>query len=311
MFFIDGHCDTLSRALDYNKELDENDLQISLNRITQNGGGIQVMASFVEPSYLKGEDGGFNRCMEIIKKFEKYKKNDILIKNKDELITAINNKQTRVILSIENGSAISNNLENVDYFYNKGVRIMSVTWNDDNELGSGCKCKIDKGLTKLGHEYIRKLNELNIIVDVSHLSVKGFWNVIDISLKPVIATHSNVFEICNHPRNLKDNQIKAIAKSGGIIGICYYTEFLNSSKKANVEDIVKHIKYIKNIVGIDYVGLGSDFDGIDDDKVATGVENISKISSIVTELKKQKFSDGEIEKIMSTNWSNVLKKILQ
>ena len=271
------------------------------------------MASFVDLAFLKEENGGFCRCNNIIKKIKEYEIDndvDIIIKNRDDLDKAINNKETKVILSIENGSAISGNLENVDYFYNQGVRIMSVTWNDDNELGCGCKSKIDSGLTKLGFEYIKKLNDLDVIVDVSHLSEKSFWDVINISSKPVVATHSNAFGICNNPRNLKDEQIKAIATTGGIIGVCYYTDFLNSNRKANVKDIVKHIKYIRDLVGIDYIGLGSDFDGMDYDKTAIGVENISKINNIVKELEKNNFSVEDIEKVMWKNWSVVLKKML-
>ena len=134
---------------------------------------------------------------------------------------------------------------------------MSVTWNDDNDLGCGCKSKNDIGLTELGVEYVKKANEMGIVLDVSHLSEKSFWQVVNITNKPVVASHSNVYELCNNSRNLKDEQIKAIAKSGGIIGICYYSEFLNSSRKADVKDIVEHIKYIKNLVGIDYIGFGS------------------------------------------------------
>lgn len=313
MYYIDGHCDTLSKALDENKDLYENDLQFSFNKANKLGGGIQVMACFVDTEFLIYEGAGFDRCNNIIKKFENYQKEnncDILIKNKADLENAIQSNDTKVILSIENGSAISGNLENVDYFYNKGIRIMSVTWNNDNELGCGAKTEDDKGLTELGGQYVKKLNNLGVIVDVSHLSEKSFWNTIKISEKPVVATHSNVYELCNNTRNLKDNQIKAIAKSGGLIGICYYSDFLNSKKKADVTDIVEHIKYIKNLVGIDYIGLGSDFDGMNISKTAKGVDNISLIQNIIEELKLQGFKCEEIVKIMWNNWSNILKKII-
>lgn len=313
MYFIDGHCDTLSKALDENKELFENNLQFSFNKANKLGGGIQIMACFIDPVFLTYKGAGFDRCNKILNKFEQYQKEkscSILIKNKNDLQKAINSNETNVILSIENGSAISGNLDNIEYFYNKGIRIMSITWNDDNELGCGAKTKNDNGLTELGIQYIKRLNKLGIAVDVSHLSEKSFWDTIKIGEKPVIATHSNVYELCNNSRNLKDNQIKAIAKSGGIIGICYYSDFLNSRKKADVTDIVEHIKYIKNLVGINYVGLGSDFDGMDVTKTAKGVDNISLISNIIKELKLQGFKREEIVKIMWNNWSNILKKII-
>jgi len=313
VYFIDGHCDTLSKALDENKSLFKNDLQFSFDKANKLGGGVQVMACFIDTEFLTYNGAGFDRCNRIIKKFEDYQKENncnILIKNKYDLQSAIQSNETKVILSIENGSAISGNLDNIDYFYNKGVRIMSVTWNDDNELGCGAKTKDDKGLTYLGVQYVKKLNDLGAIVDVSHLSEKGFWDTIEASKSPVVATHSNVYELCKNSRNLKDNQIKAIAKSGGIIGICYYSNFLNSKRPADVKDIVEHIKYIKNLVGIDHVGLGSDFDGMDISKTARNVDNISMIKNITKELKLQGFKCEEIVKIMWNNWSDILKKII-
>jgi len=181
---------------------------------------------------------------------------------------------------------------------------MSITWNDDNDLGCGATTKKDTGLTSLGIEYVKKLSNLNIIIDVSHLSEKSFWDVINTTDKPVVATHSNVYEICNHNRNLKDNQIIEIAKRGGMIGVCFYSDFLNANKKADVSDIVKHIKYIKELAGIDCIGLGSDFDGMKDEEIVNGVENISKIDNIMEEMKLQGFSNEEIEKVMWRNWAN-------
>ena len=269
------------------------------------------MACFVDTQFLNQQNGGFIRCKNIINKIEEYQlKNNcnIIIKNEKDLDDAIKGNKTKVILSIENGSAISGNLDNVEYFYSKGVRIASITWNDDNELGCGAKTKNDKGLTDLGKKYVKKLNEYGILVDVSHLSEKSFWDVVSITDKPLIATHSNVYNLCNNSRNLKDNQIKAIAKSGGIIGICFYSEFLNSKKKAEISDIIAHIKYIKDLVGIDYIGFGSDFDGMSVEKTVNKVENIGEIKNIMEELKKQCFSCEEIVKIMWNNWSNLLKK---
>lgn len=303
MFFIDGHCDTLSKALDEKKGLSNNGLQFSLDKADKLGGGIQIMASFVDSKYVGSKQGGFNRCNNILDKFNDSER---VVKDKDSLRSSLKSTKTKVLLSIENGAAISNNIENVCYFYDRGVRMMSITWNDDNELGSGAKTKDDKGLTDLGVEYVKRLERLGIILDVSHVSEKSFWDAISNTSKPIVASHSNVYELCKNTRNLKDKQIVAIAKSGGIIGICYYSEFLNNSKRADLADIVEHIKYIRNLVGIDYVGLGSDFDGMDANKTASGVEDMSKIGNIIKELKKQSFTDEDIGKVMWKNWYNVL-----
>ena len=312
MYFIDGHCDTLSKALDENMDLNKNDLQFSFDRANKLGGGIQIMACFVDTEFLNSKNAGFIRCNNILGKLKEYEKNNnckVLIENKEEVEKAKKSNDTKVILSIENGSAISGNLDNVEYFYNQGVRMMSITWNDDNELGCGAKTRTDKGLTKLGNEYVKTLDKRNIIIDVSHSSEKTFWDVISIAKRPVVASHSNVYEICNNPRNIKDSQIKAIAKTGGIIGICFYSDFLNSNSRANVKDIVEHIKYIKKIVGINYIGLGSDFDGMNSKKTAEGLENISKVNNIIKELEIQGFSCEEIVKIMWKNWYRLLKNL--
>lgn len=312
MFYIDGHCDTLSICLDSKKPIDKNDLQFSIGKANELGGGIQVMACFVDTKFLSMQNAGFERCNSILNKFKQYEQftnSNILVKNKNDVINAINTNETKCILSIENGAAISGNLDNVDYFYNQGVRIMSVTWNDDNELGCGANTENDTGLTQLGFEYVKKLNDVGVIVDVSHLAEKGFWDVIKTSKKPVVATHSNAYTICNHVRNLKDNQIKVIAKSGGMIGICFYSDFLNSNKKADIKDIVEHIKYIKNLVGMDCIGLGSDFDGMSLEKTASGVHNVSMLNNIMDELKLQGFSCEEIQKIMWENWANYFIKV--
>ncbi len=176
--------------------------------------------------------------------------------------------------------------------------------------GCGTQTKDDIGLTGFGIEYVKKLEEKSILVDISHTSEKTFWNVIENTKNTIIATHSNVYELCNHPRNLKDEQIKEIAKRKGIIGICLYSEFLNSNGKASVKDVVRHMKYIKNLVGIDYVGLGTDYDGISFEETAEGVEDVSKLNNIIKEMKNQCFSDEEIVKVMWKNWYRVLKNVL-
>ena len=313
MYYFDGHCDTLSKALDTEKDLYDNDLQFSFKRAIEIGGGIQVMACFVDTEILTQKNAGFNRCDNILKKFEEYQKKNkcnILIKNKNDLENALNSNDIRVILSIENGSAISGNLDNIDYFYNKGVRIMSITWNYDNELGCGAKTKNDTGLTSMGVEYVRKLNELGIVIDVSHLSEKSFWDVISVSTKPVVATHSNVYNLCENPRNLRDNQIKAIAKSGGMVGICFYSDFLNENRRADVDDIIEHINYIEKLVGIDYVGLGSDFDGVEEEHRLEDIKGVKNIHILINELYKYGYKKEDVDKITSKNFVRVAKQIL-
>lgn len=166
------------------------------------------------------------------------------------------------------------------------------------------------GLTELGERYIEELNKRNIIIDISHASEKTFWDTVKYSKNPIIATHSCAYSVCQHNRNLKDEQIKQIAKSKGIIGICFASEFLNSKKRAGINDIIEHIKYIVNLVGIDYVGLGSDFDGVRDENMPKDLNGVKDIYKLEKALLTEGFSKEEVKKIRGENWIKFLKQNL-
>lgn len=306
--YADGHCDTLKKAFDkkidlYSKELDFNLVDADLN-IPR----IQNLAAFVHPDF----EDGFERAKNIIEYYDTVKDKTILIKNLDDLKDVLENKKMGVILSIENGRGVGDNIGNVDWFYEKGIRIMGLTWNEDNLIGCGALTENDTGLTEFGKEYVKKLEDKNILIDVSHASEKTFWDTINNTKKTIIATHSCSYNLCNHPRNLKDDQIKEIAKRGGIIGVCFANKFLNKDKdSASVLDIVKHIEYIIDLVGEDYVGLGSDFDGLGTDFKLNDVSNVGKVDLIENELIKKGYSRNLIDKIMGYNWVRVLKDNLQ
>lgn len=305
---VDGHCDTIKAILDENINLENRTLGFNLIDAWNNRPVVQNVAAFVNPIFKSR----FERTRKIIenynKEIEKYPNKIIKILNSTDIEKVREDNKIGLLLSIENGSAIEDNLENIDYFYNNGVRLMSITWNEDNLLGCGALTNNDTGLTSLGKEYVKKLNEKNIIIDISHASPKTFWDTIKISNKPIVATHSCSFSICNHPRNLTDDQIKTLAKNGGIIGVCFANAFLSNSKNVEIKDIVKHIKHIVNLVGIDFVGLGSDFEGLEKEELPLGLKGIKDIKKLKQELRKEKFNEEEIDKIMGENWVRVLKK---
>ena len=302
MLIVDGHCDTIQVALDKGLNIEDESLSFNLKQAIERAPIIQTTAAFINPTYKHS----FKRACDIISHYEKQleKYPDILIE------TVQKENKIGLLLSIENGRAIEDKLENINYFSNKGVKLMSITWNEDNLLGCGAHTKQDNGLTEFGKEYIKKLNENNIIVDVSHSSEKTFWDAVKISQKPVVATHSSCYSLCNHPRNLKDEQIKEIAKNNGIIGVCYCTEFLSEDGKASTKEIAKHIAHIANLVGVNYVGLGSDFDGLDEEEIPTDLQNIGQIDNLINALKEIGFNTNEIENIMGKNWARVLEKNL-
>lgn len=309
---VDGHCDTLSKALDEKSDLENKEYCFNLVDANKKTPCIQMMAAYIAPKFVDNGIGGFNRAINILEQFKKDKdKSEIInILNKEDLNKTVDEKKIGIILTIENGSAISGNIENIEKLYEKGIRVMSVTWNEDNRLGCGALTKNDEGLTKLGEEYIRKLEEKNILIDVSHSSEKTFWDITKCTNRTIVATHSCVNSICSHPRNLKDEQIIEIANREGIIGICFASHFLNESGKSNVVDIINHIKYIKDLVGIDYIGLGSDFDGVDFDNMPSDIRGIKDINKLEEEMKMEGFTEEEINKVMGENWLRVLRNIL-
>ncbi len=310
MLIVDGHCDTIQKALDKNINLENETLSFNLKQAREKVPILQMTAAFINPSYEKS----FQRACDIIQHFErqlkKYPKELIQVKETEDILRVEQEKKIGCLLTIENGRAIEDKLENVDYFYNKGVRIMSITWNEDNLLGCGALTKQDNGLTQLGKAYIQRLDEKKMIVDVSHSSQKTFWDTMKIKEGPIVATHSCCYSLCQHPRNLKDEQIKQIAKNDGMIGICYCTNFLSETGIAGTKEIAKHIAYIANLVGIDYVGVGSDFDGLDEEEIPTDLKNIGQIENLIQELREIGFHKNEIEKIMGRNWIKVLEKFI-
>ena len=206
------------------------------------------------------------------------------------------------ILSIEDlGSAKS--LDIIEYYYNMGFRIMGITWNYENSLGFPNTSKENKGLKKYGKEAVEFMIDKHIAVDVSHLNDKGFFDVADMVKGPFFATHSNAREVLYHTRNLTDEMIKTIANHGGIIGINFFSKFLDGSDFSKNEDIIKHIKHIKNKGSIDVLAFGTDFDGID---CELEIKDFSNMGDIITLLEKNNFSTEEIEKMC---YKNVLRAL--
>ena len=195
--------------------------------------------------------------------------------------------------------------------------MMTLTWNYENELAYpnghfyDAVSKKRKGLKEKGFEFIHEMEKLGMIIDVSHLSDDGIYDVYNNTKKPFIASHSNARSLCSHGRNLTDDMIRKIADRGGLIGANFYSPFLNDNYKysdtSKIEDIINHMKYISNVGGIDCVGIGSDFDGID---CPLEFENASNMQLIYHEMKKSGFSENEIEKVFYKNALRLFEELL-
>lgn len=309
----DLHCDTLLRlAKGQSLAEDSEKGHLDLPKLKRGGINVQVFACWISPKYLSHQAN--NKLLKLIDLFyqeiDKNSNEISLATGLEEIQRITTSGKIAAILAIEGGHslALEGNLANLRNFYRLGVRILTLTWNNSNEIGTAAADKrIRKfGLTPFGQEVIREMNRLGMIIDLSHVSEKTFWNVMKITRKPVIASHSCVKALNEHFRNLSDKQICALAKSGGLIGINFCPGFLSRNRRpSDVESVVEQIDYIKNLVGIDYVAIGSDFDGIS--KVPRELEDASKIPNLIKTLQKRKYAEEEINKVLAENFLRVLK----
>jgi membrane dipeptidase len=229
----------------------------------------------------------------------------------EDMQKILENNRIPIILGIEGLSGLKGNISIVDMLYRIGLRHASVTWNEENEFGTGMGSEnSDRGLTKKGVELIDRMEALGMIVDVSHSNEKTFWDIYENSRRPFIASHSNAYELCNSGRNLKDDQIKAIADRGGVIGINGW-RFVDNSN-STIERFVDHIDYIERLVGFDHVGLGFDFCGFLDKDMpeVVGLEDVSRTHDLVRILERRGYNPSQIEKITYENFNRIIKEIL-
>lgn len=239
------------------------------------------------------------------------------------------------MLTLEEGAVLKGSLANLRIFYRLGVRMIALTWNYENEIGSPNLCfdangqplfseRNEKGLTTQGIEIIQEMERLGMIIDTSHLSDGGFWDVLKYTTKPFVASHSNAASVCKVCRNLTDDMIRALAERGGVTGLNFCTDFLREPTEENrtsmgglitasaipvsrISDMVRHIRHISNVGGIDVCALGSDFDGIDN---ALEFGDASGIQRLAEALKKDGFSAEDIDRIFYRNVLRVYKDVL-
>lgn len=299
---MDGHCDTLLKITNDSIDITQ-DTYEHWDLVKAEIGGLkaQVFAAFIEEKYKP--HFALKRGLELINTFHEVignqEKMDLVLKAGD-ISESMKKGKIACILAIEGGEAIEEDLFLLDIFYRLGVRSIGLTWNQRNAIADGVgERETGGGLTRFGKEVVQRMNTLGIAVDVSHLSEAGFWSVIETSSKPIWASHSNCFSLCQHPRNLKDSQIKAIAKNSGVIGMNFYPAFVQSVNPS-FDHLLDHIDYISNLIGnSNNISLGSDFDGIDE--VIPGLENLTSISNIIEGLLKRGYSEIDIKGILGEN----------
>jgi len=301
----DMHCDTATECFDKGLSLYENNLHIDFKRLNAAGSGVQFFAVWIKPEEAHR---GFDRAVEVIDYFRaecaKYKDSVTLVENAADF--DVDASRIKAVLSVEGGEALNGETQNLKKLYNIGVRLLTLTWNGRNQLGEGAMSGND-GLTEFGKTIVGEMNRLGMIIDVSHLSEAGFWDVAQISRAPFVASHSNARAICNHPRNLTDQQIKHLIKVNGFMGINLYPPFLTEGT-ASLDDIYAHIDHCLSLGAQDILGFGADFDGID--KLPCEIAGVQDMYKIIDYLLKKGLTERFVRKIKSENLIRATKEIM-
>jgi membrane dipeptidase len=230
-------------------------------------------------------------------------------RNWSQADSLIQQNKIAAVIGVEGGHHIENSIDKLVNLYNAGMRYMTITWNNSTDWAVSAQDSRSTtvGLSDFGRHVIRLMDSLGIIIDVSHTGIKTIQDILQETQNPIVATHSGARALRNHYRNLYDWQIQDIANSGGVIGVVFYPYFLNGSSNASINDVIAHIDYIKNLVGIDYVAIGSDFDGIE--VVPLGLEDTSKFPNLTEALFDHGYSREEVEKILYKNFKRVFEQV--
>lgn len=336
---IDMHCDTISELRRRQGKgescgLRENGLHIDARRLRESGYMLQCFALYVSLRGCGGIDAqgtlrpdrAWAELLELYRVYrEELERNADLLQSVScaaELEQCRQTGKVAALLTVEEGGVCGGSLERLEELYGMGVRMLTLTWNFPNELGypnidglqPGLDCRslfqadTEHGLTDMGRAFVTRMEELGMLVDVSHLSDKGFWDVAQTGAKPFVASHSNARAVCPCVRNLTDEMICALAERGGVMGLNFCADFLRTVPEGTpnpgrLEDVAAHARHIFNVGGEDCLGLGSDFDGIDTNEALPGAQAMEKLWSA---LRQSGFTERQLDKIFYANVLRVL-----
>jgi membrane dipeptidase len=314
---IDLHNDVLEKVVETGYQLGPRHTvnHSDIPRFRDGGVDVQLFSIWVSPTRYPTA-----RYQQALKFFAAW--DDQVARNPNDLVQVRNTAEFEAsqatgkiigILAIEGGYAIENSLDKLKDFYARGARYMTITWNRSNSYGPDWAVSADDsrsatvGLNDFGRQVIQTMDSLGMIIDVSHTGIKTIEDILAITPHPIVATHSGARALVEHTRNLYDDQIRKIAATGGVIGVPFYPYFLTGTSRATINDIVRHIDYIAKLVGVDYVAIGSDFDGIE--VAPTDLNNVSKMPLLTEALLKKGYSRADVRKIWGENFLRVFRQV--
>lgn len=321
---IDTHNDITSKTVDgYDIGAAHDDGHTNVKALREGGVGATFFAVYVSSRYVDGNHSA-RRALEMIDTVRhdiigRYPNDFALATTADDIERIHKQGKIAVLLGIEGGHAIEDSLRLLRDYYALGVRYMTLTHTNTNGWADSAG-DMEKpgvahhgGLTDFGKEVIHEMNRLGMMVDISHVADKTFWDALEVSRAPIFASHSNCRAVANVPRNMTDDMIIALAKKGGVVDVNFYCDFLvkkadpGASSSATIADVVAHIDHIVKIAGIDAIGIGSDFDGID--CAPRGLEDVSKFPNLTRALLEKGYSAEDIRKMYGGNLLRVMRAV--
>lgn len=321
MNLIDMHCDTLLRLMDDRipKNLMDNNCSVSIEKLKKAGASAQFFACFIDMKQFRGADcceQGYDYALRMLTRLKdeikQYPDDIAMAGNYAEYISNNQSEKISAFATIEEGGIIHDDRMRIQTLYNEGIRLITLLWNYENCMGypnSKEERIMNAGLKPFGFETIEQMNELGMIVDVSHLSDGGFWDTVKYSKHPVAASHSNARALRNHPRNLSDEMLRALAEAGGVAGLNFYHWFLGESQDMRIEQMTAHVLHMMRIGGEEAVAIGTDFDGFDNEGVIE-IPDIGEIGRLAAALGKAGVTQRQLDKIWSENVLRLIREVL-
>ena len=318
---LDSHCDTpmfFPQGVDFGTR-DERIL-VDLHKMHEGRQTAVTMVSYLEqpkdgktfkeiaPFPVEGPkeyaDLIFDKIQDIV---DAHSADLALARTPDELLANKKAGKHTIMLGIENGQAFDHSLDNIDHFAKRGIVYTTLCHNGDNDICDSARgTQTWGGVSPFGREVIARMNKLGIMVDLSHAAESSFYDALELSDKPIVCSHSSCRALCDHPRNLTDDQMRCLAQKGGVMQVTAYHGFLSETSEATIQDFMEHLRHAVEVMGIDHVGLGTDFDG---DGGIPGLADSSDMLNFTRELLINEFSEEDIKKIWGGNWLRVMREV--
>ena len=311
---LDSHCDT---PMFFDQEINfasrDPKILVDLHKMTEGHLDATIMVAYLEQQGLTDEDlmAATAKADRILNEIEamasKSSAHVNIAYTPADLYRLKAEGKKAIMMGIENGYAIGKDIANVERFRNRGIVYMTLCHNGNNQLCGSCRDNEQNfGVNTFGEQVIQEMNRVGMMVDISHAGVQTFYDALEISTKPIVASHSSARALCNHPRNLYDDQMRALAAKGGVAQVTLYNGFLKEAGQATIEDAIAHLNHMVDVMGIEHVGIGTDFDG---DGGIIGCASASELINFTRHLLKERYSEEDIRRIWGGNFLRVMEEV--